>query len=365
MSKRADAPAASGARPTSGPRRPRGTDVARLAGVSQKTVSRVMNAEAHVKEDVRLRVLAAARELGYRRNNLARALNSGRTNRIGVVSLGTALFGPSSMLIAIERAARGMGFALSVINTFEGDPGGVSGAIESLLDEGVDGIVLSEPIDEGPVPLALDVPVLTLGQFPGLSAPSIITAGVEGDLAAYAATRYLISVGHTEIRHLAGPQRWWSSRDRLQGWVRAMDEAALPTPKPIHGDWSPASGYNAGRRLVLDRAMTAVFAANDDMAIGLIRALAEGGRRVPQDVSVIGFDDIPSAAYVNPPLSTIAQEFDSIAVRALKRLMTQVRDRDGPDVDVVDDSTPARLIIRESTSAILTGARQTSVHPLH
>ena len=126
-----------------------------------------MNDEAHVKEEVRQRVLAAARELGYRRNDQARALTSGRTNRIGVVSLGSALFGPSSLLIAIERAARSTGFTLSVVNTFEGDAGGVAGAVDTLLEEGVDGIVLSEPIDEGPQPITADVPVLTLGGFPG------------------------------------------------------------------------------------------------------------------------------------------------------------------------------------------------------
>src|SRR5919112_2581173 len=128
-------------------RRPAGTDVAHRAGVSQKTVSRVMNGEPYVTEEVRLRVLAAARELGYRRNNVARALNSGRTHRIGVVSLGTALWGPATLLMAAERAARSTGYAVSLVNTFEDDPEGVVGAIEALLEQGVDGIVLSEPID--------------------------------------------------------------------------------------------------------------------------------------------------------------------------------------------------------------------------
>jgi DNA-binding LacI/PurR family transcriptional regulator len=353
VSKREDAPALSGVRTSSAPRRPRGTDVARLAGVSQKTVSRVMNDEAHVKEDVRLRVLAAARELGYRRNSLARALNSGRSNRIGVVSLGSALFGPSSMLVAIERAARSTGFSLSVVHTFEGDPGGVSGAIESVLDQGLEGIVLLCEPDEGTAPITLDVPALTFERFPGLSAPSVITAGVRGDLAAYAATRYLISVGHTQIRHLAGPRRFWSARDRRAGWARAMEEAALPMAQPIQGDWSPSSGYNAGHKLALDHDMTAVFSANDDMAIGLIRALAEQGRLVPQDVSVIGFDDIPSAAYLNPPLSTLAQEFDSIAVRGLRKLIARITDPDEPDAGYADELHPVRLVIRESTAAIL------------
>ena len=130
-------------------RHPVGADVANLAGVSQKTVSRVINGERYVKEEVRLRVLQAAQELGYRRNSAARALNSGRTQRIGLVSLGSTLHGPASMLFELERAARSTGYSLSVVTTFEGDPAGVAGAIDSLLTEGVDGIVLSEPIDEG------------------------------------------------------------------------------------------------------------------------------------------------------------------------------------------------------------------------
>ena len=141
-------------------RPPASTDVARLAGVSQKTVSRVMNDEPHVKDDVRERVLRAAAELGYRRNSAARALISGRTRRIGVVSLGTALFGPATVLVSFERAARRQGYALSLANTFEGDAGGISGALDELLEQGVDGIILSEPIDEGPLHLDVHVPVL-------------------------------------------------------------------------------------------------------------------------------------------------------------------------------------------------------------
>src|SRR4051812_24259238 len=279
-------------------RRPAGTDVASLAGVSQKTVSRVMNGERHVKEEVRLRVLRAAQELGYRRNNVARALNSGRTQRIGVVSLGSVLHGPASMLFELERTARSTGYSLTVVATFEGDHGGVAGAIESLLTEGVDGIVLSEPIDQGEnVHLDVDVPVLSLGRFPGLIGPQVIITGIDGPAAGRIATEHLLSLGHRTVWHVAGPQRWWSARDRVDGWREALQDAGVDAPPFIEGDWSPASGYAAGSRLARNPDVTAVFAANDDMAIGVMRALAEAGRRVPEDVSVVGMDDIPSAAY--------------------------------------------------------------------
>lgn len=188
------------------PGAPRAVDVARLAGVSQKTVSRVFNGERYVSADVRGRVLQAAEELGYRLNSAARALASGRTRSIGVVALGTALYGPASLLIGIERAARDAGYALRVVNTQEGDPAGVAGAVESLLEQGVDGIVVSEPIDEGSVPLSAGVPVLVLGAPATFGGPRAVAAGVGAESLARAATEHLLDLGHVTVHHLAGPQ---------------------------------------------------------------------------------------------------------------------------------------------------------------
>jgi DNA-binding LacI/PurR family transcriptional regulator len=331
-------------------RRPGSTDVARLAGVSQKTVSRVMNDEPHVTDDVRRRVLHAARELGYRRNNVARALSSGRTHRVGVVSLGTALWGPSTLLVAAERAARSTGYAISVVNTFEEDPSGIAGAIDLLLEQGVDGIVLSEPIDEDAAEITVDVPVLTLGRFPGLSGPRVITVCGEADAGAEAATLHLLSLGHNTVRHVAGPQRWWSARERTDGWRRALRAAGAEERPVVGGDWSPRSGFAAGQRLLADDPdLSAVFVANDDMAIGLMRALTDAGRRVPRNVSVIGFDDIPSAAYLDPPLTTVAQHFDVVAADGLRRLVREI-ERPGED-DVFTRSTPLPLVVRGSAAA--------------
>jgi DNA-binding LacI/PurR family transcriptional regulator len=331
-------------------RRPAGTDVASLAGVSQKTVSRVMNGEPYVKEEVRLRVLQAAQELGYRRNNAARALNSGRTKRIGVVSLGSALYGPASMLFELERAARSTGYSLSIVTTFEGDPAGVAGAIDSLLDEGVDGIVLSEPIDEGEnVRLDVDLPVLSLGRFPGLVGPRVVITGTDGAEAGRIATRHLLSLGHRTVWHVAGPQRWWAARDRLDGWREALRAAGTVEPPWIAGDWSPASGYAAGRRLARNPEVTAVFVANDDMAIGVMRALADAGRSVPDDVSVVGLDDIPSAAYQAPPLTTLRQDFGAFARQGLERLVRQI---EAPTDDLPGvPEQPVHLVVRRSTAA--------------
>jgi DNA-binding LacI/PurR family transcriptional regulator len=330
-------------------RRPASTDVASLAGVSQKTVSRVMNGEPHVKEEVRLRVRQAAQELGYRRNNAARALNSGRTQRIGVVSLGSALFGPASMLFELERAARSTGYSLSVVTTFEGDPAGVAGAIDSLLNEGVDGIVLSEPIDEGEnVRLEVDLPILSLGRFPGLTGPRVVITGTDGSESGRIATQHLLSLGHRTVWHVAGPQRWWSARDRLDGWREALRAAGAVEPPLIEGDWSAPSGYAAGSQLARNPAVTAVFAANDDMAIGVMRALAEAGRTVPDEVSVVGLDDIPTAAYLSPPLTTVRQDFGTLARTGLERLVQQIEAPADETASVWQP--PVCLVVRRSTA---------------
>ncbi|MEK8110577.1 substrate-binding domain-containing protein [Micromonospora sp. M12] len=216
------------------------------------------------------------------------------------MTLGSALYGPASWLMGIERAVRKVGYTLQVATTIEGDPGGIASALASLLDQGVDGVVISEPIDEGVGLISVDVPVLVLGAPPTFTAPQVVTARVGAGRLARAATEHLLELGHATVHHLAGPQRWYSARDRLAGWREALRAHGADEPPVVEGDWSAASGYAAGRELAGDGTVTAVFAANDDMAIGLIRAQLEAGRRVPEDISVVGFDDIPVAAYVTP-----------------------------------------------------------------
>jgi DNA-binding LacI/PurR family transcriptional regulator len=348
--------------PAAGPvRRPGGTDVARLAGVSQKTVSRVINNEPHVTEEVRARVLEAASQLGYRRNSVARALLSGKNHRIGVVSLASALYGPSSLLIGIEAAARTAGYALSFVNVPQGDWRQLSSAIDALLEQGVDGLVLAEPVDEGPLSITVDVPVLTWGRFRELSAPAVVSSGLGADEAANVATQHLLDLGHVTVHHVAGPQSWWSARDRVEGWRRALQTAGAEEKPFLTGDWSPASGYLAGQALARDEGVTAVFVANDEMAVGLMRAFVEAGRTVPGDVSVVGFDDFPSAAYLNPPLTTVAQEFDTLGERGLRRLVRAIESPGEADPDDVEP--PVRLLLRSSTAAPPSRHRAPRVSP--
>ncbi|MCF1595736.1 LacI family DNA-binding transcriptional regulator [Streptomyces muensis] len=327
------------------------TEVARAAGVSQKTVSRVVNGEPHVSPEVRDRVLRVIRELDYRPNNAARALLLGRYRRIGVVSLGTALYGPSTLLITLERAMQRAGYSFALASTLEGQP--VSVAVEALLKQGVDGIVLSEPIDDGtPLRLSADVPVVSLGEGVDLTEGVGAVVGADGVAAARIATEHLLSLGHRTVWHIPGPQNWWAARDRLRGWREALAAAGAPEPPlATEGDWSPAAGYTAGRQLARLADVTAVFVANDDMAIGALHAFTEAGRSVPDDISVIGYDDIPAAAHLSPPLTTVRQNFTAVADRAVDHLIALIEGRPEP----AEPTEPAvELTVRASTGPVRT-----------
>ncbi|AVV44131.1 LacI family DNA-binding transcriptional regulator [Streptomyces sp. ID05-04B] len=327
---------------------PRSADVARLAGVSRKTVSRVLNNEPYVSEKARTKVLAAAEELGYRLNQAARTLASGRTGSIGVVALGTAGYGTASLLVHIERAVRDAGYALRVVNTADGDPAGIAGAVESLLEQGVDGVIVSEPIVDGDVSVGVDVPVLFLGAPPAFTATRTVTMGVGAPELARAATEHLLDLGHATVHHLAGPHGWYATKDRIEGWRAALTARGAHEPPLLNGDWSPASGYAAGRELASDSSVTAVFAAGDEMAIGLIHAMREAGRRVPEDVSVVGFDDNPVFAYVSPPLTTVRQPFDAAARQGVGLLVHAI---EKPDTELPPASAPpVALVVRCSTA---------------
>jgi DNA-binding LacI/PurR family transcriptional regulator len=334
-------------------RRPPGmNDVARLAGVSQKTVSRVVNNERYVSEEAREKVLAAAGELGYRVNSAARALITGRFQRIGVVSLGTALYGPTTLQVALERATREAGLSLTIAHTVEGRPDSIQQAVDWLLDQGLDAIVLSEPIDEGQnLRLDADLPVVSFEGAAGLPPDRVAFVRGPDVESCREAVDHLLDLGHRRVWHLAGPQRWWVATKRLEGWLAAHRARRIEPPEPLEGDWSPTSGYRLGRQLAANLDVTAVFCANDDMAIGLMRALDEIGRPVPEAVSVVGFDDIPAAAYLKPPLTTVRQDLDELATRAIEVLLQLLPGAaSGEPGDEAAREPDRRLIIRASTA---------------
>ena len=303
---------------------PTSRDVAVLAGVSQKTVSRVFNDEPYVSSALRTRVLDAADRLRYRPNTAARALASGRSRSIGVISLGTELYGPSRVLVGLERASRDLGYSLRVAYTRESDSESTQEAAHSLLAQGVDGIIIVEPIDESVPPVRLSVPMVAFGSANGFSAPVSLSVGVGYRELAQTVTEHLLDLGHLTVHHLAGPLRWFAARDRRDGWRAALKAAGRQEPDIIQGDWSARSGFEAGHRISALGDVTAVFAANDEMAIGFMRALVEAGRRVPDDVSVVGFDDISVSAYTTPPLTTVRPPLDAVAHTAIEHLVEAI-----------------------------------------
>ena len=309
---------------TSNTREPAMVDVARLAGVSHQTVSRVLNNHPNVRVETARRVRAAIAELGYRPNRAARALVTGRSQLLGVVALNTTLYGPASLLTAFERAAGNAGFAVSVGSVGSLDRQSISAVIERHLDQRVAGIVAIAPVAsaaEAMDGLTAEVPLVTID-----GDPQRTTAGVTVDQAAgaRAATQHLLDAGHRTVWHVSGPADWFDSAGRVAGWEATLRDAGAEVPPVLPADWSAASGYRVGQTLARIPEVTAVFAANDHLALGILRALHERGLRVPDDISVVGFDDVPEAGYFIPPLTTVRPDFHAVAERALTLLLLQI-----------------------------------------
>lgn len=283
--------------------------------MSRQTVSRVLNDHPDVAADTQLRVQAAMAELGYRMNNAARALGTRRSRTLGVLASDALQYGPSRSIAALEASARAAGYWVSAAFADAGDADAVVAAVDHLIAQGVEGIVGVAPHSqtlEALAALRIDVPVVTLHSA-GLGA-----AGLSVDQAAGArlAVAALADAGHTRIAHLAGPADWLEAESRAEGFAAELSARGL-TPGPvIAGDWSAGSGY-AAVDAVRSSGATAVFAANDQMALGLLSALHEAGIAVPGDVSVVGFDDTPDAAYYWPALTTVRQDFEELARRAV------------------------------------------------
>jgi len=330
-------------------RDPAMTDVARLAGVSHQTVSRVLNGHPNVREQTRLRVRAAIAELGYRPNKAARALVTGRTQLIGVVAANSTLYGPASLLAAFELAAGEAGFAVSLKRVKVLDRSSIAEAVEHHRDQRVAGIVAIAPTasaNEALADVPAGVPLVTVDGDPDRGTPMVTVDQYAG---AFDATRHLLAAGHRTVWHVSGPPDWFDAKGRVAGWQGALEAAGAEVPPLVAADWSAAAGYRAGQMLARMPEVTAVFAANDHLALGILRAMSERGKRVPKDVSVVGFDDVPEAEYFIPPLTTVRPDFDAVARETLGLLLAQV---DGGEVGGSAKRVVApRLISRESVAA--------------
>ena len=327
-------------------------DVARLAGVSHQTVSRVVNNFPNVRPATRERVEDAIRQLRYRPSTAARALVTKRSRTIGLITTGRPDYGPSSTVLGFTDAARQARYTVSIASMAEADPLSVRASVELLLGQNVEAIVLiaaHRGALEAMQAIELGVPLLAVESSGRLGFHSVSIDQFRG---ARAATDYLVQLGHRSILHLAGPADSMDATERVRGWRASLSEFGLVAREPFVSDWSPRSGYEIGLRLLADRAagqhFTAVFAGNDQLALGLLHAFAENGVRVPADVSVVGFDDIPAAGHFTPPLTTVRQNFPALGRDIMATLIEILQDVE----PFVTPLTSAELVVRESTAPV-------------
>ncbi len=326
-------------------------DVAAAAGVSYQTVSRVINGHPSVKRTTRENVQAAIEELGFRPNRAARALRGGPARSVTVLTPNTTLYGYQAALQGIEEAGRAAGFAVGVRVVDSDQPREVADAVTRAIEPGGSLIVIAHDkvgtmaLDAVPPEVPMAAIVETPAQDPGPDRPWV---WLDDRKAASQATRYLLSLGHPTVHYLAIPSSTHTSQ-RQAGWREALEEAGAPVPAPLQCGWSPRSGYATGQVLAADPALTAVLCGNDDLALGVMRALREAGRAIPRDVSVVGFDDTPMSEFLTPPLTTVRLDFAELG-RACFALLLALMERKG--VLPHTRRPEPELIIRESTGPL-------------
>lgn len=328
-----------------GPQKASIYDVAERAGVSHMTVSRVLNGHPSIRESTRTRVLEAIEELQYTRSAIARALARRRSMRIGVIVESAEQWGPNSTLRAIERAARGFEYSVSSYTTAGDDGAQLTSGIADLVAQGIDALCVIAPRTSSLDRLrehSAHMPTLVIGAD---AEEGLHTAAVDQSAGARLAVAHLIECGHREIAHVSGPPDWHDARAREQAWREVMTDAGLVPSVKATGDWTSDSGYRMGTELDVER-VTAIFAANDQMALGLMHGLAERGIRVPDDLSIVGYDDLPDARHFLPPLTTVRQDFGALGVLAVQRLVDAL---DGGELAHRDLIAP-ELIVRSSTA---------------
>ncbi len=323
-------------------------DVAALAGVSHQTVSRVINNASHVAAPTRARVLAAVSQLGYRRNNAARNLVSQRSNLIGLITFCQDSFGPSHLLISIDLAAMKSGYNTLLASITEPSVQAIQRAADDLRTHGVEGIILN-------VPTAVDARSLrdVFRHTPFVatdvgSGDEITMVTTDHEYGAKISVEHLIELGHRQIACISGPLDWRCGLLRRDGWSRTLQKYGIPEGPKIAGEWSAKGGFVAAEDLIkrCPKRFTAIVVGNDQMALGVIRALSLHGLSAPNDVSVVGYDDMPEAAFFNPSLTTVTHDFETAGRACLEFLLRRIRDPDSPPERLI---IKPELVCREST----------------
>lgn len=319
-------------------------DVARLAGVSYQTVSRVINDAEHVSSRTREKVQQAMTELHYVPNRGAQQLAGKRTRTLGLITTDLALHAPSQIASAVKSRAgeRGVSVMISMVE----QPEFCQAALQELLAQRVEGLLVNVPLDDAEAEkirhLAAPVPVLFFDVSPSANVHRLAFDAEQG---ATLGAEHLLSLGHQQIALLAGPESSVSSRARLAGWQARLWQSDITPCAIAHGDWSAASGYEKGHQLLSGATLPdAILVANDQMALGVMRACAEKGIAVPGQISVVGFDDTADSAWFSPPLTTIRQAFRDAGERSVEWLLSPATD------ELWQTQLPVTLVERHSSA---------------
>ncbi|WP_433169262.1 LacI family DNA-binding transcriptional regulator [Kribbella sp. CA-247076] len=321
-------------------------DVAAVAGVSAVTVSRVANGHASVTPETRERVEQAMKQLGYRENTAARALATGRFGTIGVVSFDLTATGNLYIVDAVIREAQNAGYGVNLATLDAAIDARLQAAVRRLTSLAIDGLVVVEAriLDAPSLRLPANVPVVVAEGASDVGYPAV---GADHGAGATAAVEHLLNLGHRTVHHVSGLADSYPAVRRRDAWQRALRRREREVPEAVVGDWTAASGYAAGLELLKDPGVTAIFAANDQMAAGVLRAAAESGRRVPDDLSVVGYDDAEVAGFLSPPLTTVRQDLDGVGRHCVSVLLSSMR---GDKLDWSTRLLAPELVVRASTA---------------
>lgn len=333
--------------------------VARSAGISRQTVSRVVNDHPSVAPNTRLRVQKVIARLGYQPNVLARSLVHRRSHTLGVVAAGLEYFGPSGTLVGIEHRASELGYSILLYLLHRPQVDDVTQVLNSLLSRQVDGIVWAVPEIGGNRTWLqqrtpdLPVPIVFLSMHPSDGLPVV---AVDNQAGGRLAAEHLLTQGYRHVGLITGPLDWWEARERKLGWEVALQQAGLNVEEHMafEGDWTASSGERGFCQL-LDQfpEMDALFACNDQMALGVLQASHRRGLRVPADLGIVGFDDIPESAFFWPPLTTVRQELRELGgmgVEQVSGMIAASRGEVSPALPEMIWLAP-RLVVRGSSVA--------------
>lgn len=336
------------------PERPNIRQVAAAAGVSHMTVSRVVNNHPSIRPETRQRVLDVIERLNYRPNVAARALATQKTRRFGVLVEAAQEYGPSSMLRGVESAARTAGYFVTSVGLWDED-GELSpqAAVDHLTGQGVDALCVIAPRSSSVATLrriSVGVPVLVMKAE---GDPNFLTVSLDQKQGANLLVDHLADLGHRDVLHLSGPLDWLDARARERAYNSRRKEWGMRERPIVVGDWSADFAYDFAKGLKRRPDYTAIFAANDEMALGLVHGFHDRGISVPDEISVVGFDDVPLASHFLPPLTTIRQSFRSLGVKAVEVMKAAAEGGEIPQRTKLG----VDLVVRSSTAAPRAGAR--------